>query len=316
MKTILLTGASGQDGQLFVEAYHHSYKIILLHQKGRKQKPSVGVTEDTNSKWVDLTNSTELCEAINSTEPDFIISLASISTVWSSWDITEQTLNFNMRSAAALLEAICKSDFRPKVFMAGSAEIFCKKSSVLTESSLIQPETPYALSKAFIKHLSDMYRQIHKLKIVYGILFNHESRLRPTNFFIPKVIVSSAKIAAGEQDYLNLGNLSIIRDIGYAPEYITSIEKLLISDADGPYVVSTGTGCKLQDLVISVFDYFDLPHEKLKLEPTLLRAHEATVRIGDHSKLLSEIEFTPSLSGNKLIRVLITDYGYEVINEK
>ena len=183
-----------------------------------------------------------------------------------------------------------------------------KNTLPIDENFIIHPASPYAISKAAAHWISVNYREAYKLFISSGILFNHESVLRRHNFVTKKIISSAIKIKRNELDVLKVGNTSIMRDWGYAPEYIKVMWQMLNVPTPGDYVICTGKAHTLQDFIDKVFIQLDLdPKKYVKFDENLYRPVELEIIYGNPEKARNQLNWQYTMGFDSLIQKLIND---------
>ena len=227
MKAII-TGISGQDG-----AY-------LAKELLRKNIQVTGVVRNPSSSlagidYLEIANDIDIIElnledvsAINklikANQPDYIFNLAAQSSVAESFNKPHSTILFNLHSTLNILEAIRSFSPATRLYQATSSEMYGSVNQLpICENTLLNPQSPYAISKSSCHHLVRNYRESYNLHVSSGILFNHESVLRRERFFIMKIIKSALDIHHGRLEYLEVGNIDIKRDFGYAPHYVKAM---------------------------------------------------------------------------------------------
>ena len=257
MERILITGISGQDG---------AYLAQLLSEKG---VTIFGLTRNKKNLWrlekLKLTNQVtliehnydnpqEISEILSQIKPTQIYNLAAQSSVQNSYVNPLETVWLNGFWMSYLLEWIRKESPKTKFFQASSGEIFGNCIEIpQTETTKISPLNPYSTSKAFAYFLTKNYREIYDLFCVNGILFNHDSELRESHFFTQKVSSHIAEFYHGVRKILYVGNLQVIRDIGYAPEYVEGMFLSLQHSQAEDYIFSTGKAYQLKAFVEACF---------------------------------------------------------------
>jgi len=194
-----------------------------------------------------------------------------------------------------------------KVFNATSGEIFGDNLKPNNENSKLNPLSYYALAKSISLEISKSYREQFDLKIYNGILFNHESRLRPETYVIKKIISSANKIISKKLNHLTLGNISVYRDWGWAPEYVKIIYKIMKKNTADDYIIATGKITKLEEIVNKVFKIFKLNKKQhLKKSKSFKRTLEPLKIIADISKLKKNIKLVPTISIDEIIKLMIS----------
>lgn len=257
MEKVLITGISGQDGAFLAK---------LLLEKGFQV---FGLTRNKKNLWRleklqltnqiiliehDYSNPKEISEILSKIQPNQIYNLAAQSSVQKSYENPLETVWLNGFWLVFLLEWIRKESPNTKFFQASSAEIFGNsQENPKTENTRIAPENPYSSSKTFAYFITKNYREIYNLFCVNGILFNHDSELRESHFFTRKVSSHVAEIYHGNKKILYLGNLEVVRDIGYAPEFVEAMYLSLQHSRAEDYVFATGKAHPLKVFVESCF---------------------------------------------------------------
>lgn len=225
-------------------------------------------------------------QALTKVQPDEIYNLAGQSSVGLSFDQPVETLESISVGTLNLLEAIRFLDRPIKLYNAGSSECFGNTDGQpADEETPFRPRSPYAVAKATAFWEVANYREAYKLFACTGILFNHESPLRPERFVTQKIVKSACRIAAESNEKLHLGNISIARDWGWATEYVEAMWLMLQQERADDYVIATGESNTLQDFVSAVFETQGLDwREHVISDPTLIRPSEIMVSRGDALK--------------------------------
>lgn len=278
MKKTLICGISGQDG---------AYLSQLLLGKGYDvhgtsrdaQMSSFGnlylldIKERITLHSMALNDFRSVLQILTKVQPDEIYNLAGQSSVGLSFDQPVETLESISVGALNLLEAIRFIGQPIKLYNAGSSECFGNTGGVpADEQTPFRPRSPYAVAKATAFWEVANYREAYNLFACTGILFNHESSLRPERFVTRKIVKAACRIAAGSDEKLHLGNISIARDWGWAPEYIEAMWLMLQQPIPDDYVVATGETHTLQEFVAAVFHRLDLDwRDHVMSDQTLLR---------------------------------------------
>ena len=313
MKKALITGITGQDG---------SYLTDLLLQKGYEVHGIVRRSSSFN-RWriehliqnsaiygkklflhyADLSDDASLRRIFSKSKPDEFYHLAGQSHVGISFEIPEVTTQEIANCTLKLLE-ICRDQGNPpKVYLACSSEIFGNSSdSAQNENSPLNPTSPYGVAKAFCLHTGHIYRESYGLFVCNGILYNHESPRRGENFVTQKIVRGAASIAKGKLDTLELGNLEIERDWGYAPDYVLGMWMMLQKEISSDYILATGTTHKLSKFLEIAFQYFELDYQQyVRVNQKFIRPNEPQLLCGDSSKAQKFLNWNPSLTFTELI---------------
>jgi GDPmannose 4,6-dehydratase len=281
----LICGVGGQDG---------SYLAQLLIEKGYEV---TGTSRDVNAQRfsglasLNLIGKVKLLsmapndfrsvlQTISVCEPDEIYNLAGQSSVGLSFEQPVETIESVALGTLNILEAIRFIGGRVKFYSAGSSECFGDTGTTpANEDTPFRPRSPYAVAKACAHNLVMNYREAYGMHASTGILFNHESPLRPERFVTQKIIRGAARIARGELDILTIGNLEIHRDWGWAPEYVDAMWRMLQQDSPNDYVIATGRTASLEEFVALVFGHFGLNwRNHVRRDTTLLRPSD--IRFG------------------------------------
>lgn len=280
-KKALICGISGQDG---------AYLAKLLLSKGylvfgtsrdatvstfgnlEKLKIRKRITLDS----MVLTDFRSVLQALSRVEPDEIYNLAGQSSVGLSFQQPVETLESIATGTLNLLESIRFLSFTTRLYNAGSSECFGDTQGIRAdETTPFHPKSPYAVAKSAAHWEVANYRDAYDLFACNGILFNHESPLRPERFVTRKIVASACRIAAGKEKILKLGNCSIQRDWGWAPEYVDAMWRMLQQPVADDFVIATGQTHSLEDFIASVFSQLDLNwHDHVVVDKSLLRPSE------------------------------------------
>lgn len=277
-KLALIIGATGQDG-----AYLSRYLI----QKGFKV---YGTSRDSslcnkeNLKKLKIENDIELIslspldyrsviDLITKLSPTHIYNLSGMTSVGLSYDLPLECISSIVNTCLNFLEALRFTQCRAKFFNAASSECFGSVNvGSATETSIFRPKSPYGVSKATAYWLVSSYRESYGIFCCSGILGNHESPLRAERFVTKKIISGAKEIYEGRSNKLILGNLDIIRDWGWAEEYVKAMHLILSADEPNDYIISTGISYSLSDFVKKTFNYLELNIDKhLKIDKRLFR---------------------------------------------
>jgi GDPmannose 4,6-dehydratase len=198
-------------------------------------------------------------QTISRTEPNEIYNLSGQSSVGLSFDQPVETLHSISTGTLNMLESIRFLDREIKFYNASSSECFGNTGEIPAhEDTPFRPRSPYAVAKATAHWAVANYRESYDLFACSGILFNHESPLRPARFVTRKIVGAAARIAAGEDERLTLGNISVRRDWGWAPEYVDAMWRVLQHETPQDFVIASGATFSLQDFVARAFAHFDL----------------------------------------------------------
>jgi len=233
----------------------------------------------------DLTDSSRLTTLLERVAPDEVFHLAAQSHVRVSFDEPEFTGDVTGLGTTRILEAIRATQVPARFYQASSSEMFGSTAPPQSENSALQPRSPYAAAKVYAYWMARNYREAYGMFAVNGILFNHESPRRGETFVSRKISMAAARIAAGEQQVLYLGNLDAKRDWGYAKEYVEAMWLMLQADEPDDFVVGTGTSYSVRDFLGFAFEHVGLDWQKhVRFDERYLRPTEVDELVGDPSK--------------------------------
>jgi len=309
----LIIGASGQDG---------AYLARLLLQKGYvvhgtsrdHEKASLGnltrlgIRDKVVMHSLSLNDFRSVLVTLQSVKPDEIYNLAGQTSVGLSFDAPVETFESNSIGTLNLLECIRLIRLPARVFNAASSECFGNLNEPADETAPFQPRSPYALSKATAYWMSANYRDAYGLHVATGILFNHESPLRPARFVTQKIVSTARRIAQGSPERLSLGDVDISRDWGWAPEYVDVIWRIMQIDDPHDFVIATGQDHALQDFVREVFARFDLDWQQhVDINRNLFRPSEIRRSVGNPDKARRLLGWEPSVTFDRMIDKLVAE---------
>jgi GDPmannose 4,6-dehydratase len=313
-KIALITGINGQDG---------SYMAEFLLQKGYKVHGTLkrnSVAENQTSRlesiynkvnlhYADLTDLSSLISVIQKVNPDEIYNLAAQSHVRISFDQPLYTANVTGIGTLNMLEAVKLIKPNTKVYQASSSEMFGNSidgDGYQRESTPMNPVSPYGCAKVFSYNICRNYRNSYNMKIWNGILFNHESPRRGTNFVTNKVVKAAVRISLGLQENLHLGNLDATRDWGHAKDYVEAMWMMLQTDKPDDYVCSTGISHSVKDLCEYTFSSLGLDfHDYVIVDEKHFRPEELYNLKGDSSKLRDELNWKPKYTFETMLDEMI-----------
>lgn len=322
IKKALITGINGQDG---------SYLAELLLSKGYEvtgtlKRNSVAENQtfrlDTvfnkiQLEYADLTDMASLVRVITKVMPDEVYNLAAQSHVGISFDQPVYTAQATGVGTLNLLEAIRLIKPDTKIYQASSSEMFgnnIDSDGYQRETTSMNPVSPYGCAKVYAYNISRNYRHSYNMFISNGILFNHESPRRGTNFVTNKVCKEAVRIKLGLSDKLKLGNLDATRDWGHAKDYVEAMWSMLQMDEPDDYVCATGISHSVKDLCNYVFSYLDLDWKDYVITDTrYLRPEELHNLKGDPTKLIQKIgwnhTYTFETMLDEMIEYWLTTYN-------
>ena len=313
-KTALITGINGQDGSYLAEfLLDKGYEVWGTLKRNSVSENQTSRLGDSYSKikleYADLTDLSSLIRVISLCQPDEIYNLAAQSHVRISFDQPLYTANTTGIGALNVLEAVKLIKPNCKIYQASSSEMFgntIDADGFQREITAMNPVSPYGCAKVFAYNISRNYRHSYNMFISNGILFNHESPRRGTNFVTNKVVKEAAKIKLGLSNELRLGNLSATRDWGHAKDYIKAMWMLLQLDKPGDYICATGISHSVQDLCEYVFLRLELNwKEYVKADEKFFRPEELHNLKGDSSKLREATGWKPEYTFESMLDEMI-----------
>lgn len=312
-KTAFITGFTGQDGSYLAQLLvQQNYKVIGLTRSYNNFSPATFKYLKIEGKVIieecDLLDFSSIIKLLIKYSPTEFYNLAAQSSVGISFEQPIGTLNYNTQSLLNILESIRILKLDTKVYQASSSEMFGRVNNLpVNEATPLHPLSPYAISKASAFWIGINYRESYNVYCTNGILFNHESYLRSSNFFVKKVIRTSLEISRGIKDSLSVGNIDVKRDFGYAPDYVQAMWLSLQQDQADDYLICSGTSVYLRDIIYYVFDYLKISKEKLIEDPALFRPTDIDDMYGDNSKAKAQLKWIYDRSFFDVLDILIEE---------
>lgn len=312
-KVAIITGITGQDGaylaELLLSKDYHVIGITRSYTNSSlKGLQYLNIVDQVTIVECDLLDFSQILKVIMQYKPDEVYNLAAQSSVSLSFNQPIGTLNFNILSVVNLLEAIKITNLGIRFYQASTSEMFGKVYSLpINENTVFHPLSPYAVSKASAHWICINYRESYNIFTCCGILFNHESFLRSDNFFVKKVISQTINIYQGLQEELSVGNLNIRRDFGFAPKYVEAMYLMMQTAEPSDYLVCSGTSVSLRTIVEYIFDYFNLPHSRIVVNPDLFRPAEIEDIYGNNEKVKKELGWVYDMTIYEVLDRLITE---------
>ena len=316
-KKALITGITGQDGSYLAELLlEKDYEVhgIIRRSSSFNTSRIMHIYEDPHVPhphlilhYGDLSDSSNLNYLVRTINPEEIYNLGAQSHVRVSFDMPEYTANVTGVSTIRLLDAIRETGIDTKFYQASSSEMFGKVQEVpQSENTPFYPRSPYGCAKVFAYWATVNYREAYNMFACNGILFNHESPRRGGTFVTRKITRALAKIVAGKQDKLFLGNLDAKRDWGYAKDYVKAMWLMLQQDKAEDYVIATGETHSVKEFLIEAFSLVGLDWEKyVEIDPRYFRPTEVDLLIGDCSKAKKQLGWEPSVSFKELVKIMV-----------
>jgi GDPmannose 4,6-dehydratase len=316
MKKALITGITGQDGSYLAELLLGKGYIVhgvIRRASSFNTERLDPIYKDPHRNDVrlflhygDLADSVVTSTLIAEIQPDEIYNLAAQSHVRVSFDIPEYTGDVTAMGTTRILEAARKAAPKARFYQASSSEMFGLAQELpQRETTAFYPRSPYGAAKVYSYWMTVNYRESYNLHASNGILFNHESPRRGETFVTRKITRAVARIKAGVQKKLYLGNLDAKRDWGYAPEFVEAMWLMLQQDKPDDYVVATGEIHTIRDFLDLSFGHAGLEWQKyVEIDPKYYRPAEVDVLIGDASKAKKQLGWVPKTKFPELVRIM------------
>ena len=316
-KRALITGITGQDGSYLAELLlGKGYEVhgVIRRSSSFNTERIDPIYKDRHDKgarlflhYGDLSDPSSLIKILGETQPEEIYNLAAQSHVRVSFDIPEFTGDVTAIGTVRLLDAMRQVAPKARFYQASSSEMYGLVQAVpQNETTPFYPRSPYAAAKVYSHWITVNYRESYGLHASSGILFNHESPRRGETFVTRKITRAVARIKAGLQDKVYLGNLEAKRDWGYAPEYVEAMWRMLQQDQPDDYVVATGETHTVQEFLEVAFARAGLDSKKhVAFDKRYLRPAEVDLLIGDASKAKKKLGWEPKVKFKQLAEIMV-----------
>jgi len=310
----LISGISGQSGSFLAEYLlslgYEVFGIVRRHSVSENQDNRLhSVRDKIETFYGDTTDPYSLAKIMREVQPDEIYHLAAQSHVRVSFDVPAYTAQANALGTLHMLEVFKEEAPGAKFYFAASSEMFgnnTESDGSQCETTRMDPVSVYGCTKVFGYNLARHFRRAYGLFICNGILFNHESPRRGSNFVTNKVVKAAVDIHLGRQDNLYLGNLSACRDWGHARDYIRAMHLMLQHDVADDYVVATGKSHSVRDLCEYVFNKLEMDwHDFVRVDPKYMRAEELEFLMGDARKIKNTLGWEPHYTFESMLDEMI-----------
>ena len=326
MKRALITGITGQDGSYLAELLlAKGYEVHGLVRRASTFNTSRlnNIYQDPHEAKVrlllhygDLSDSGGLVNLIRDLQPDEIYHLGAQSHVMVSFDIPEYTGETTGMGTVRILEANRASQVQTRFYQASSSEMFGAAPPPQNEDTKFHPRSPYGVAKLFAYWTAVNFREAHGIFASNGILHNHESPRRGETFVTRKITRAVARIKAGLQDKLYLGNLDAKRDWGYAPEYVEAMWMMLQQEEPDDFVIGTGEAHTPREFAQVAFEHVDLDWERyVEVDPKYYRPSEVDYLLADASKAKRVLGWEPRTTFHELVRIMV-DADVQLLNDE
>jgi GDPmannose 4,6-dehydratase len=312
LKTALICGIGGQDGSLLAKfLLNKGYKVYGTSRDAQGGNfinlKRLGIIDNVTLLSMAPEDFRSVYVTIIQSQPDEIFFLAGQSSVGLSFEQPAETIQSFTLGTLNVLEACRMTGKLIRQYHAGSSECFGNTFNTnANESTPFRPKSPYSVAKSAAYWLTANYREAYGLYACTGILFNHESILRPSRFVTQKIIQAAKRIAAGSDEVLTLGNLDIKRDWGWAPEYVDAMWRMLQLNEPRDFVIATGVSSTLREFVVQTFNQLNLDWQKyVVINPDLFRPSEIVESHADSSLAYNILDWKAKVNLNEIISKMI-----------
>jgi len=329
MKKAIITGIAGQDGAFLADLLLNKGYEVVGGDRRRVDADywrltDLGIKEKIRFVYFDLAESNNISDLIRREQPDELYNLAAQSFVKASFDLPLMTADVDAMGVLRILDAIKHFSPSTKFYQASTSEMFGKiQETPQSENTPFYPRSPYGVAKLFAHWMVVNYRESYNLFACSGILFNHESEYRGSEFVTQKIVEAALKIKSGALDCLELGNLDARRDWGYAKDYVEGMYLMLQQDSPRDYVLATNKTYSIREFCQLVFSSLDIDllwegagtneiainkndnAVIIKVNPKYFRPAEVELLIGDYSKAQKELGWQPKTALKELVDIMI-----------
>jgi GDPmannose 4,6-dehydratase len=315
-KSALITGITGQDGSYLAELLlGKGYEVhgIIRRSSTFNTERLDGIYEDPHVEsrrlflhYGDLSDASALVNLLRDVQPDEVYNLGAQSHVKVSFETPEYTGDVSGLGAIRLLDAVRASRLDTRVYQASTSELFGSAPPPQSERTPFHPRSPYGVAKLYAFWATVNYREAYDMFAVNGILFNHESPRRGETFVTRKITRAVARIKAGIQDRLYLGNTESTRDWGYAPEYVEGMWRMLQVEEPDDVVLATGVGATVEQFAEASFRVAGLDHrEHIAIDPSYYRPAEVNHLLGEPAKAEAVLDWKAATHWEELARIMV-----------
>ena len=314
MKRALIIGITGQDGVYLADfLLQKGYEVIgtfrRTSHRSLERLESFKMIDKVELVKMDLTDQISINKTIKNAQADEIYNLGAQSFVGASFDQPILTSNINGLGPLRVFETVKELSPDSKIYQASSSEMFGNSNEIKNEDSRMYPASPYGISKVYAHKTAQHYREAYDMFISCGILFNHESPFRGLEFVTRKITYTIARILKNKRDKITLGNINSKRDWGFAGDYVKAMWLMLQQQKPTDYVIATGESHSVEDFLEKAFEYVGIDNWKKHVEVSekLIRPQDIDNLIGDSSKAKKELGWTPTISYEELVKMMIDE---------
>jgi GDPmannose 4,6-dehydratase len=311
-RTAVICGIGGQDGAyLAAHLLGLGYTVVGTSRDAQGGRftglDTLGIRDRVSLLSMSLVDFRSTLQALKRAAPDEIYNLAGQTSVGLSFDQPVETFESIVVGTINLLEALRLLERPVRLYNAGSSEMFGNAGDEpASETTVLKPRSPYGIAKATSFWQIAQYREAYRIPAATGILFNHESPLRPERFVTQKIVAAACRIARGEQDALRLGDLSVNRDWGWAPEYVVAMHRMLQQDELEDFVIATGVTTSLEDFVAEAFRAVGLDWRRHVIrDPALVRPSEIAWGRADTRRASERLGWTARHTMPAVVRMMV-----------
>jgi len=312
-KKALIIGISGQDGtyltQLLVDKGYEVHGTSRDHELASfSGLTRLGLKDKVTFHSLALSDFRSVMSVVQKVRPQELYNLAGQTSVGLSFSYPVETFESISVGTLNILECLRMLNLDVRLYNAGSSEVFGNTSNGADESTHFQPRSPYATAKAAAHYTVANYREAYNLYCATGVLFNHESPLRPARFVTKKIVSAAVRIKNGSAEMLQLGRTDIKRDWGWAPEYVEAMWLMLQQDKPQDYVIATGVSTSLQDYVVQVFEALDLKwSDYVVFDEELRRPSDIDISYGHAARAQKELNWKARMLLPEIIRQMVKE---------
>lgn len=314
MKKALIIGITGQDGVYLSDfLLKKGYEVIgtfrRTSHRSLERLESFDMIDKVELVKMDLVDDISINKTIKYAQADEIYNLGAQSFVGASFDQPILTSNINGLGPLRVFETVKELSPHSKIYQASSSEMFGNSNEIKNEDSRMYPASPYGISKVYAHKTAQHYREAYEMFISCGILFNHESPFRGLEFVTRKITYNIARILKNKKDKIILGNIKSKRDWGFAGDYVKAMWLMLQQNNPKDYVIATGESHSVENFLEKAFQYVGIDNwrEHVSIDEKFMRPQDIDNLIGDSSKAKKELEWTPSISYEELVKMMVDE---------